>query len=169
MKIILFRGRPGSGKTTLTHAYATKTNLPIIRKDDLYDPIARFVPEQLNRNIISHDILYRILESNAHTDATFILDFGFQTPGDFAIIKRWCSNHNVKMKSIVVTCSDEKIWAERFNKRAENPAPNQLITNFEKLKEYYGDLKIAIEEGELLVDTVNAVDEIVDLVSDFLE
>jgi tRNA uridine 5-carbamoylmethylation protein Kti12 len=167
MKIILFRGRPGTGKTTLSHLFAEQTNFPILRKDDFYDPISLYVNEHRDRNKLCHEILYSVLESNKHSDATFVLDFAFQNQSDFFIIKTWCIERNVELKSILVTCSDEKLWATRFNKRAENPAPNQLITNFEGLKNHYGNMEVISEAGELVVDTVESVESLLVLVRDF--
>jgi tRNA uridine 5-carbamoylmethylation protein Kti12 len=161
MKIILFRGRPGSGKTTLTHAFADQVELPILRKDDIYDSVSEYVEDHGQRNVLSHAILYKILESNIHSDVTFVLDFAFQNLKDYSTINVWCKENDVKFKSILVTCSDESVWAERFNKRSENPAPNQLITNFDELKKYYGTMQIEAEEGELVVDTINPVGELV--------
>ena len=167
MKIILFRGRPGTGKTTLTHAFAEKSHFPVIRKDDIYDPVTEYVTEHSSRNKLSHTILYKILQSNIHSDVTFILDFAFQNPQDFSIIKNWCSERNVDFKFILVTCSDEGIWAERFNKRAENPAPNQLIKNFDDLKKHYGTMQLVPEQSELLVDTIQSVEEIMSKVLEY--
>lgn len=158
MKIILFRGRPGSGKTTITHAFAEKTHLPILRKDDFYDPITSYLDVHTDRNVLAHQIMYRVLESNIHSDIVFILDFAFQNEKDFSMIKNWCIEKNVNLQSILVTCSDEKVWAERFNKRAENPAPNQLITNFDELKKYYGTMQIIPNEGEQVLDTLKPVE-----------
>ena len=134
----------------------------MIRKDDIHDPVSKYIPEHLNRSKASFDVLYKILESNKHSDVTFVLDFSFQSKVDYSIIKTWCDERRIDLKSILVTCSDEKVWAERFNKRANNPLPNQVITNFDDLKEHYVDLQILPEDGELLVDTVNTVEVIVE-------
>ncbi len=167
MKIILFRGRPGTGKTTLTHAFAEKSHFSILRKDDVYDPVSEYVKDHSDRNKLSHAILYKILESNIHSDTTFILDFAFQNPQDFLIIKNWCNERNVSFKSVLVTCSNESLWAERFNKRVDNPTPNQLITNFEDLKKHYGVMQLVPEQGELTVDTVQSIDTIMPKVLEY--
>ncbi len=160
MKLILFRGRPGTGKTTLTHAFAEKTNFPILRKDDMHDSVAKYIPEHSDRSRASFAVLYKILESNLHSNITFILDFSFQSSEDFSIIKNWCAERGAELRSILVTCSDEKVWAERFNKRALNPTPNQTITDFEELRKHYGTMQLSPEAGEIVIDTIMPVDEI---------
>lgn len=168
MKLILFRGRPGTGKTTLSHTLAGETHFSVLRKDDFYDPASLYIKEHQERNRLCHEILYSVLESNRHSDTTFILDFAFQNQSDFSSIKTWCTERRVELKSILVTCSDQKVWAARFNKRAEHPAPNQLITNFEALKKYYGTMEIVSESGELVVDTIEPVENILLQVRDFI-
>ncbi len=167
MRIILFRGRPGTGKTTLTHAFAEKTHFPILRKDDIYDPVSEYVNEHSERNKASHGILYKILESNVHSNSTFVLDFAFQNSSDYSIIKNWCMERDVEFKSVLVTCSDEKLWAERLDRRAENPTPNQLITSFEGFKKHYGTMYVEPEQGELVVDSVKPVEEIIQAVLEY--
>jgi predicted kinase len=167
MKIILFRGRPGTGKTTLSSAFAKHTNFPILRKDDVYDSVVGFVNEHDIRNKISHRVLYNILESNLKNNCIFVLDYAFQYPGDLQIIRKWCDERGVVLKSILVTCSDEKLWAERLKMRADNPAPNQLLTDFESFKKLYGTMQLYPETGELFVDTVNQTEKVLEQVIRF--
>ncbi|EHQ29939.1 AAA family ATPase [Mucilaginibacter paludis] len=155
MKLILFRGRPGTGKTLLSGLLSAQLNLPVIRKDDIYDGLSTLNPDHQQRNSATHHILYAVLKSNAPTTSTLLLDFPFQFDDDIAKLKNWCIENNVELKSIVVTCSDEELWASRFNKRAENPAPNQLITDFKLLKQRYGEMQLRPGPLELLIDTVN--------------
>ena len=153
MKLILFRGRPGAGKTTVANSLSKETNMPILRKDDIYDVASEFIEDHQTKNKISYGSLYKILESNIQTEGTFILDYPFQTVDDLSIIKKWCEGRNIELKSILVTCSDESVWAERFNVRAENPKPNQLLTNFEAMKKHYGTMQLIPMEGEVMIDT----------------
>jgi hypothetical protein len=77
-------------------------------------------------------------------------------------------NQNYVLKSILCICSDEKIWADRFNIRKLNPLPNQLITDFAELKNYYKDLSIKPIHDELVIDTIESVDSIVNKVVAYL-
>lgn len=156
MKLILFRGRPGTGKTLLSGLLSAQLNLLVIRKDDIYDGLSTLTPDHQQRNSATHQILYALLKSNIHTTSTLILDFPFQFDDDIAQFKHWCIENKAELKSIVVTCSNEELWASRFNKRAENPSPNQLITDFELLKQRYGEMQLRPGPLELLIDTINS-------------
>jgi tRNA uridine 5-carbamoylmethylation protein Kti12 len=159
MNIILFRGRPGTGKTCMSDLLSTTINLPVLRKDDFYDIISTIQPEHQIRNQVTFKLLYAILNTNRHNTSTIIIDFPFQFAEDIADLRKWCLENRVTLKSILVTCSDERLWASRFNKRAENPAPNQLITDFEKLVERYKEMHLKADVGELLIDTVQQPEE----------
>lgn len=158
MKIILFRGRPGTGKTTLSNAFAKQVNFSVLRKDDVYDVTAEFVSEHGIRNKISYQALYKILGSNTKNDSTFILDYPFQHEGDLDVLRKWCVENGAALKSILVTCSDEKVWAKRFEERTKNPTPNQLLTDFESFKKLYGTMHLTPEADELFIDTVNSIE-----------
>lgn len=169
MKIILFRGLPGSGKTTISTLVSKETNIPVLRKDDTYDLVSEFVQGYQTRNKISYGTLYAILKTNSKLDCSFIIDFPFNNQEHFSIIKSWCKEYGVELKSILVTCSDEKVWAERFNVRGENPLPNQLITNFEELnKNYNGVIQVTPEPGELVLDALKPSEILLKEIQNFI-
>ncbi|MCR2805281.1 ATP-binding protein [Paenibacillus soyae] len=60
--VILIRGKSGTGKTALSTELSKRLGLPVLRKDDLYDSVADFIPEHGDRNRVSFDILYRFLQ-----------------------------------------------------------------------------------------------------------
>ncbi len=153
MKIILFRGRPASGKTTISKALGLELGYPVIHKDDIYDGLALDIADHGARNNAAHRILYAILESNVHSNAAIILDFPFQNAADFAIIESWCKEYRVILKSILVTCTNEQVWRERLILRSQNPLPNQLIYDFDKLKHRYGSMHVEPAPTELLIDS----------------
>jgi len=161
-EVVLFRGRPGVGKTTLSNRLSSQLNIPIIRKDDFYDTIAFYNDHHEQRNKISYGILFRLLQTNASIDTRTILDFPFNKEEEMANFVNWLKSRNYRLTSVLCTCSDEQIWAERFHHRKQDPLPNQLITDFDELKRYYTDLSIPPFDGELVVDTIEPVDSIVD-------
>ena len=169
MKVILFRGRPGTGKTLLSGLLAKRLNIVVLRKDDIYDNIAFLNAEHSLRNKATYNVLYTVLKSNECSASKIILDFPFQLEEDIDELAVWCHAHSVELKSILVTCSDEGLWAERFNKRAKSPAPNQLITDFEQLKSRYTTMQIKAHAGELLIDTVNSADENIAAIVTFVD
>lgn len=168
MKLILFRGRPGVGKTLLSELLSKQLDIPVLRKDDIYDNIAFLNADHGLRNKAAHDVLYAIFKSNVHSSSQFILDFAFQFDTDIEKLETWCVANNVELKSILTTCSDEALWAQRLKNRAENPTPNQLITDFEEFKKRYTTMQLEARTGELLIDTVNPAHENIDNIISFV-
>jgi adenylate kinase family enzyme len=168
MRIILFRGRPGVGKTTLSNALAQVTHFPILRKDDIYHASAKQVEAHESRNDISYETIYTILEANAKNDVTFILDCPFQYPADMPMMHEWCATHGAELKSVLVTCSDETIWAARIAAREERPFNIHHFTDFARLKEFYGTMQLTPERDELLIDTIKPVGESLEKINAFI-
>ncbi len=158
--IVLFRGRPGVGKSTVSNAFAREWKLPILRKDDIYDSTAPYVEDHAIRNKISYDSLFKILESNTSSGTSIILDYPFQRDEEVVNLWKWCKEQNLHFVSVLVICSDQELWKERFNKRSENPAPNQLITDLDEMERHYGNLDLKPLEGEIVVDTIESIETI---------
>ncbi|SDN68245.1 Adenylate kinase [Paenibacillus sp. yr247] len=152
-KIILFRGKSGTGKTTLSNELAKRLKLPVLHKDDIYDSVADLVSEHGLRNKICFDFLYRFLLQNViDSNASVILDFGLNNMDDLRKLKNWIEEKGGELYTLHCTCSNESIGSERLAERNVNPLPNQLITNLSKLKEHYKNTNNEYFEGELILD-----------------
>lgn len=166
--IILFRGKAGTGKTTLSNELAKRLQLPVLHKDDIYDSVAGFVSEHALRNKICFDFLYRFLQNIMVSNAGIILDFGLNNSEDVRKLKNWIVERGGELQIVHCICSDDSIWSERLVIRSLNPSPNQLITNLVELKEHYKVLRSQWFEGEFVVDTVAAKDVIMESIEAFL-
>ncbi|WP_019637775.1 AAA family ATPase [Paenibacillus fonticola] len=152
--IILFRGKAGTGKSTLSDELGKRLHIPVLHKDDIYDSVAGYVSEHDLRNQICFEFLYRFLETIIHSKAAIILDFGLNHFHDAQKLKGWIENRGGELKVFHCICSDESIWSERLTDRSINPLPNQLITNLAELKKHYKDATTELLEGEIILDTV---------------
>ncbi|WP_282941428.1 AAA family ATPase [Paenibacillus sp. RC67] len=167
-EIILLRGRPGVGKTTISNQLSSRLNLPVIRKDDFYDATAAYLKDHEQRNKICYGILFQFLETNKNVEGRWILDFPFNREDEMIRFKSFLNSQGYMLSSVLCVCSDETVWAERFNQRKQNPLPNQLITDFTELKAYYGNLSIQSIQDELTVDTVETLDSILEKIMSFI-
>lgn len=57
-KVIVFRGKAGVGKTAISNEISRMLNIPVIRKDDIYDSIANYVDNHELRNKACYNTLY---------------------------------------------------------------------------------------------------------------
>ena len=168
-RIILFRGKPGVGKTTLSNAVSKRLGIAVIRKDDIYDALAEFVGEHSVRNDICQQTMFRILSTNIQNGVDTIVDHSLHYPNPIRDFQDWVHKQEADLVSILLTCSDEEVWKQRFNQRKFNPKPNNLITDFDELKAHYGSLYTEPIEGELVVDSLGDLDALTRQVLQFLK
>ncbi|MCY9659850.1 AAA family ATPase [Paenibacillus chondroitinus] len=162
--IILFRGKAGTGKTTLSNELGKRLKTAVLHKDDIYDAVAKDVFAHEARNQICFDFLYRFLQTVIATEADVILDYGFNHSDDVLKFKHWVEERGGKLRTLHCICSDESTWAQRLAERSKAPKANQLITDLDKLKEHYKHVRLEFLEGELVLDTVLPIDLLMDQV-----
>ena len=165
--LYLFRGIAATGKTTLTDLLSQETGIPVLRKDDIYDPLVPFQPDHSTKNSAAYDILAKILQTNVITGASLIMDIALaHTP----YVKQLLSKVNFGKEiptCFLCTCSDEKKWAARIEERIENPTPNQLFTSVAEAKAHYDRYEIVPMDGEIVLDSARPVKELMETVRKF--
>ncbi|MBP6731729.1 MAG: AAA family ATPase [Chitinophagales bacterium] len=167
--VILFRGRPGVGKSNIAGAWARHKNLVVLSKDDIYDSAASYVTEHITRNRVSYDSLWAILKSNVGSGATILLDYPFQLEEEVLHLQQWCNRNGVRLISFLVVCSNREVWMNRFNRRKQNPAPNQLITDLDELEQHYGQLELKPVAGEVVLDSVKTTEQLLQQVTEVIK
>lgn len=167
-KIILFRGMPGVGKTFISDKVAEKLSIAIIRKDDIYDSIYIDVSTHSLRNKISYDLIYKLIDTNLKARIDLIIDCPFREHKDLYILSNFVKNRDGILKTILCECSDEELWARRFNKRANNPNHNNLLTDFNLLRSHYQSLKLEKYDNELVLDTQQNIEHLLPRILSYL-
>lgn len=63
MKVYMFRGKSATGKTTLTNILSQRLNIPILRKDDIFDTLSKYETDIAILNSTSYDILAKQIQT----------------------------------------------------------------------------------------------------------
>lgn len=154
MKLTLFRGRPGTGKTTQAHKFAQEQGLCVISKDLFYDTLAQSQSlSDAERNPLSYQLLFNFLEENKNNNSHVVIDFPFQKVQEITSFQERCNSLRIELDLVLVICSDHELWGKRLRARSDNPKPNQIITTLDGFRELYGTLEIEPLFGERVVDT----------------
>ena len=154
--VLLFRGKPGVGKTLFSDALSRYMGWPVLRKDDIYDALSVEIQSHARKSQLSYRVIQAQILTQLGNGRGVIVDSSLHDPTHLQTFLGWCQRHQVPVKTLLITCSDHVLWAERFNQRGANPKPNQLITHFSQLKRHYGDLDTEPLEGEWVIDSAEA-------------
>ena len=60
-------------------------------------------------------------------------------------------------------CSDDNIWLERWRTRLKKTLPNQYFKSIDEIIEHYGKCEIGPLNGEIILDSIIPVDDLVDI------
>lgn len=166
MNIYIFRGKSATGKTTLTNILSQKLNVPVLRKDDIFDSLSKHEKDIGILNSASYDILAAQIQTCIDNQSDVIIDVALQhTPslktflnkidfGDSTIYRFFCD------------CSNDNIWLERWHERLKNPLPNQYFKSIDEIAEHYGKCEIKPLNGEIILDSIIPVDDLVDKITE---
>ena len=78
MNIYIFRGKSATGKTALTNMLSEKINVPVLRKDDIFDRLAEYEADITVLNAASYDILAKQIQTCIDNKSDIIVDVALQ-------------------------------------------------------------------------------------------
>lgn len=151
--IIIFIGKAATGKTFITNSLSKKLNIPIIRKDDIYDSLAKYNLEHYINNSATYDILAKIIQTNIDIGNDLIVDISLAHTPYFKQFLSKIHFNNSQLYQFLCICSDKEEWNKRIEKRLVNPLPNQLFKSVQEAEENYNKLDIKPVENEIVIDS----------------
>jgi predicted kinase len=161
MKMIIFSGLPGTGKSSLAEALARQLGMPVFAKDWLEATLLRsgLVSTSENKPLGSagYELLSILAERQLMLNQSVILD---SVAGTQTIRTRWhqlAKQYGADRCVIECICSDETLHRARLNNRQRHiPGWHELEwADVEKAKQLY----LPWEEEHLVLDMVDSVDE----------
>lgn len=161
MKLIIFSGLPGTGKSSLAEALAKDLGIPVFAKDWLEATLLRSdlkpTTEDKPLGFAGYELLTVLAERQLMLGQSVILDSVAATENIRARWRQLARHYSADWRVIECICSNESLHRSRLQDRKRNiPGWHELVwSNVEKVKQYY----LPWEDECLKLDMMNLYDE----------
>ena len=161
MKLIVFSGLPGTGKSTIAEMLGRELSIPVFAKDWLEATLlrSRLTPtlEDKPLGFVAYELLAILAERQLMLNQSVILDSVAGRQGIRAQWHQLAGQYKAGWRVIECVCSDENLHRSRLSGRQRGiPGWHELEwADVQKAKQIYEPW----EEEHLVLDMVNAVDE----------
>lgn len=161
MKLIIFTGLPGTGKSTIAEAVARKLGIPVYAKDWLEATLKRCElqprsDDSPDLGYVGYELLTTLAERQLQLGQSVILD---SVASIEPVRQQWrglAVNYGATWAVIECICSDEDVHRQRLsNRKRYIPGWHELDwAEVERVRGYYAPWN----EERLIVDTVESIE-----------
>jgi predicted kinase len=161
MKLIIFSGLPGTGKSTLAEAVGRALEVPVFAKDWLEATLLRsgIRPTHKDKSLgfASYELLTVLAERQLILGQSVILDSVAATKTIRSAWYQLAEKYQANCRIIECVCSDELFHRSQLKQRQRNiPGWHELDwSEVERVKQYYSPW----EEEHLVLDMTHSFDE----------
>ena len=157
MKLIVFSGLPGTGKSTLAEDVGRNLGIPVFAKDWLEATLIRSelkaTNEQISLSFAGYELLTILAERQLMLGQSVILDSVAASQTIRNTWHRLSDQYTADWRVIECCCSDEALHQARLKDRQRNiPGWHELAwSEVERVKRYY----VPWQEERLVLDMAN--------------
>lgn len=178
--VILMKGYPGCGKSTLASALGSAYHVPVVDKDDAKDALQ----EQSDNvgdatiNEISYDIMMNVTKRQLINGLSVIVDSPLSRKSLYERLTSLAKTFGARVVVLECTASDHRLWNDRLVQRRLNSQgmyhkPSDLKDVLNLISSYGGEDVWTPDEGHVYnfsldTTTIQSIGEQVRLFDDYL-
>ena len=170
MQLVMLKGFPGSGKSTLGRALSRQLDWPIIDKDDVKDMFSEQVPDAGG---LAYDVMLNTVRRQLLQGLNVICDSPLTHLITYERVQRMAQETHAQLVIVECFCSDELLWSQRVNARKTYGLPAHHMIDWEKMqayrRQYRAEASFPITHPHLLVDTARPLEMCVMEVIEWLD
>jgi predicted kinase len=161
MKLIIFTGLPGTGKSSLAEDVGRELRIPVFAKDWLEATLLRCELAPKNKDkplgMAGYELLTTLAERQLLLGQSVILDSVASTGSIRAAWQHLAEQYAAQRLVIECICSDENVHRSRLSGRQRNiPGWHELEwAEVERVKSYYS----AWQEDRLVLDAIDPIEK----------
>jgi len=161
LKLIVFSGLPGAGKSVLAEAVGRGLGIPVFAKDWLEAVLLRskLVSAETEKQLgsVGYDLLITLAERQLSLGQSVILDSVASTESIRNTWRELRKKYSADWRVIECICSDIEVHRSRLEQRQRNiPGWHELQwSDVEFVRSYY----VPWDEERLILDSVNSIDQ----------
>ncbi len=161
MKLIVFSGLPGTGKSSLAEAVGSHLSIPVFSKDWLEATLLRseLVPSNPTKPLGSagYQLLTTLAERQLMLGQSVILDSVASTQSIRNTWRNLSKRYQAQWRVLECICSDESLHRSQLSKRQRKiPGWHELEwSDVQRVRKYFAPW----EEEHLLLDMINPFEE----------
>jgi predicted kinase len=166
--LLLLKGHPATGKSTLAVALARRLAWPLIDKDAIKDHTYQ-LPQG---NVLAYEIMWQVVRHQLMIGLSVVVDSPLSYPIAYATGQELTREYNARLL-VVETSLAQEVWQRRLDQRLQQP-PTHRVSGWDNMQQllvdYAGSWSYAIDPNEhLLVDSAQPVEQMVQTVIHHLE
>jgi predicted kinase len=167
--LILLKGHPATGKSTLGRALARRLRWPLIDKDDVKD----FIADLPGGNQLSYEVAWQVVDTQLSLGISTIVDTPLSYPISYETGCRLAQQHGAHLL-VVESVVDEERWRQRLEGRSLPAQSSHKIHSWASMQallaQYDGCWRYPIDPAHhLRLETTQEVEQLVDQICRRLE